>query len=252
MRSCLYLGKVAHQRLQPLRHGFEYRVFSLLLDLDELAEVAARCRLLRIDSPGLIGFRQADHGPGAPGDLKSWAQDVLRAHGLYADRIALLCFPRLFGHVFNPLALYYGLNADGTAAGAIYQVTNTFGDRHCYVLRPDADGCAKRFHVSPFFPLDGGYRFQAPPPGDLLKLSIAYLDPSGRPRLVARQTGTRRPLTDGTLLRALAANPLMAVKVLGGIHWEALRLWRKGASYHRRPDAPPRQFTIDRPEIALA
>lgn len=250
MRSCLYVGRVGHQRPEPLRHAFQYRVFSLLLDLDELDVIAAQCRLLHIDAPGLIGFRQADHGPGTPSGLKGWAQSVFHEHGLGAERIALLCFPRLLGHVFNPLALYYGQDAAGRPTGAIYQVTNTFGDRHCYVLGPDTHACAKRFHVSPFFPMDGSYRFRAPLPGDTLDLAITYLDTAGRTRLVARQTGVRRPLTDAALLRALARNPLMAVKVLGGIHWEALRLWRKGARYHRRPAGAPRQFTIDLPETA--
>lgn len=250
MQSCLYLGQVAHQRVQPLRHGFVYRVFSLLLDLDELDMIALRLRRFHIDKPGLISFRQVDHGPGAAAGLKDWALGVFHAHGLRAERVALLCFPRLFGHVFNPLALYYGLDAQGRLAGAIYQVTNTFGDRHCYVLGPEADACVKRFHVSPFFPVEGSYGFHAPPPGDTLDLTIRYFGVDGKLNMVARQWGKRQPLRDDTLVRAVASNPLMAVKVLGGIHWEALQLWRKGARYHRRPAAPPRQFTIDRPEIA--
>lgn len=244
LASALYVGEVAHARLQPFRHAFCYRIFSLLVDLDELALLDGRFRLLSINRPGLMSFHETDHGDGG-GGLRQWATARFQAAGLANSTAAirLFCFPRLWNFVFNPLAVHFGYRADGSLGGLIYQVSNTFGERHSYVLRAATDQrCAKTFHVSPFFDVAGGYRFELTEPGDTLSITIHHDDVDGRPLLVARQAGVRHAMSDAALLRAVLGNPLMTLKVVGGIHWEALRLWRKGARYRAKP-APPARDT---------
>ena len=239
----LYRTRVDHTRHQPFRHSFSYRVFSVLLDIDALDRLPTR--LLRYNRPGVLSFRDSDHGDGSGAPLRGWVEAQLAAGGLAhgGAHIRLLCFPRLWGYTFNPLAIYYCYDAAGALVATLHQVSNTFGERHSYLLPAGSDtpvrqACAKAFHVSPFFPVSGGYRFTLLPPGERLDVAIRYLDAAGTDLLFARQHGTRAPLSDRALAGALLAHPLMTLKVMAGIHWEALKLWRKGARYHRKP-APP-------------
>ena len=242
--SGLYPGKVMHARLQPFRHAFTYRVFSLLLDLDELDGLDRRLRLFSRNRFNMLSFHDRDHGDEATPDIRDWVQETLRENGMpRAARIRLLCFPRLWGFVFNPLAVYYCYDAQDRLFAVLHQVSNTFEERHSYLLpvhetgpvRQQAD---KRFHVSPFFDLEGGYAFRLNDPADTLDVGITYHDAKGDTRMVARQTGHYVHLTDRNLLTCVARMPLMTLKVVAGIHWEAFRLWRRGAKYHRKP-APP-------------
>lgn len=250
--ASLYHCRVVHERLLPFRHRFEYRVFSLLLDIDRATDIAGASRLLRHNRFGLVSFHDRDHGPRDGTPLRPWVEAALHEHGL-ADaghRILLFCFPRLFGYVFNPLSVYFCHDATGRLRATLYEVKNTFGDQHGYLIAvPDGTGAAapfeqqaaKRFHVSPFLPLDGGYRFRVLPPGRTIGLVIRQTGPSGALQLIASQTGRQQPLTDRNLLAAVIRHPLMTVKVMAGIHWQALQLWRKGAAFFRwsRPPAEP-------------
>jgi uncharacterized protein len=251
LASSLYVGTVDHVRLLPFRHAFSYRIFSLLLDLDERPALAARLKIMSHNRFNLLSFHDRDHGPGDGTDPKAWVLAQLQAAGFAADdgwTIRLLCFPRMLGFVFNPLAIYFCHDAGGTVQALLHQVSNTFGERHSYLLpatgAPVVQACAKNFHVSPFMPVDGGYEFDVPPPGDTLAVTIRYAGPDGATRLVARQTGQRVPLRAGTLLRALLGHPLMTLKIVGGIHWEALKLWRKGAPFFRKPAAPQNAVSL--------
>lgn len=248
MRSALYSGRVHHRRLGRIRHRFAYRVFSLLIDLDELPLLGLR--LLRHNRPGLMSFHDADHGPTDGSALRPWVEAQLRRAGYQPDgwRIALLCYPRLLGYAFNPLSVYFCHDPAGCLRAVLYDVRNTFGDKHGYLIpvaqdrapgAPIVQACAKQLHVSPFFDLEGGYRFRLDEPGERLSLYIAH-HAQGEDRMIAVQTGRRSPLTDAALLRAFIQFPLMTVKVITAIHWQALRLWLKGARFHRRP-APPAQ-----------
>ena len=164
LRSCLYAGRVVHERLRPVRHRFAYRVLSLLLDLDELDEVDRRLRLFSVGRPNLLGFRPADHGPCDGGPLKPWALAELARAGivLAEPRIELLCFPRVLGYAFNPLSLWFCHDGERLAA-VIHEVRNTFGGRHRYVMPVDGLGpvarhtVPKAFHVSPFVAMDAAY-----------------------------------------------------------------------------------------------
>ncbi len=238
--SALYSGKVVHQRHHLRRHRLEYRVFSLLLDLDELPALASRLRLIAHNKRGLFSFQDRDHGPGDGGDLRSHVRRQLRQSGIKdADGpIRLLCYPRMLGYVFNPLSVFYCHRADGRLRALIYEVGNTHGERHSYVMPVEGDDkvvtqeCDKAFYVSPFVPMECSYRFRVSRPGR--RISVAIHETAGdTPILDAWFSGERRPLTDRNLLWAALRFPLMTVKVIAGIHWEALRLWLKGLPIHR-------------------
>ena len=248
MNSALYAGKVVHARLRPRRHKLVYRVFSLLLDLDEIGELSRRLKLFAHNSAAVFSFHDRDHGDGS-GDLRSWVEAQLGAAGvaLAAPKIALLCYPRIFGYVFNPLTVWFCRDGDALRA-ILYEVHNTFGERRTYVIRvaPGAEAveqsCSKELYVSPFVPMECGYEFHIEPPGERVLVAIDETDPQGL-LLKASFSGMREPLTDATLLRALFAYPLMTLKVTAAIHWEAIKLWAKGVPVFRHRAAAARVAT---------
>ena len=233
MRSGIYAGEVVHARLRPKRHRLRYRVFSLLLDLDELEDT--KLRLLGIERPGLFGFFARDHGDGHL-PLREWIGRLVCEAGIDWDggRVELLCYPRMFGFVFNPLSVYFCYARNGQVQAILYEVHNTHGERHTYVLPAQGgDGgivrheAAKRFFVSPFMPMECTYRFRILPPGERVGVSILEDDAEGL-LLTASFTGRREALTDRALLRLLLRYPLMTFKVVAAIHWEALKLLARG------------------------
>ncbi|WP_421862487.1 DUF1365 domain-containing protein [Motiliproteus sp.] len=232
LNSGLYRAEVMHQRLRPRSHRFDYRISSWLIDLDELVTLD-RLGLLHFNRPGLFSFYERDHGDGSERGLKQQCQQLLAERGLPpASHIRLLCQPRCFGFGFNSLAIYFCYHEDGQLFATLYEVSNTFGERHTYVigcpsfkgsrLRQRAD---KRMSVSPFIALDGEYHFRLLPPGEQFSVLIHYRDTAG-PLLLARWRGQRVPLQRRVLLRELLRPP-MALKTLGLIHWQALKLWIK-------------------------
>lgn len=243
-RSCLYRGQVMHHRLAPVGHRFTYRVASLLIDLDELAGL--KVGLLSHNRANLFSIHDRDLGDG--GDPRRWIETELARHAIALDggRIAVHLFPRILGFGFTPLTTWFCRDAAGRLAAVLYEVHNTFGERHAYLVRTAADqrrtlrhSADKCFHVSPFIGLGGTYDFAVRVPGETLALSIRERDrATDRPILIASHMARRVPLSDTELVRAALAYPLLPLKILGGIHWEALRLWLKGASFHRKP-APP-------------
>jgi len=248
MISALYAGKVFHARVRPRKHKLVYRVFSLLLDLDEVEDLGRRLRLFGHNRAAVFSFHDKDHGSGN-GNLRDWVGAQLGAAGiaLAAPKISLLCYPRIFGYVFNPLTVYFC--ADGDALKAIlYEVHNTFGERRTYVIKvaPGAvaveQSCAKELYVSPFVPMDCLYRFHIEPPADKVVVRIDETDGEGM-LLTASFAGERRALTDGALLRALFAYPLMTLKVTAAIHWEAAKLFLKGVPVFRHKAAKARIAT---------
>jgi len=263
MTSALYVGEVMHHRLGPQQHRFVYRVFSLWLDLSELPGLNRRLRLFSHNRFNLFGFHDRDHGPRDGGPLRPWLDARLAEAGIDLDGgpVHLLCFPRIFGYVFNPLAIWFCRHRDGRLRAILYEVSNTFGQHHCYLVPVTAEqsaapvlrqSCDKGFYVSPFLPLDGRYEFRMRQPGRDLSVAIRH-DGSEGARLVAVQRGQRRPLADATLLRLFVTRPLMTFKVIAGIHWEALRLVLKGARFHRRPPPPDSAVTlVPTPERAAA
>jgi DUF1365 family protein len=258
MGSALYTGAVVHERLRPRAHRLRYRVFSLLLDLDELPALHRRLKLFSVDRPNLLSLRLADHGDGGPGTLRERVDAWMRLAGLPpVARVRLLTMPRLFGYAFNPLSVFFCDAADGRLQAIVYEVTSTFGERHHYVLpvdaaqadaaqagRPIAQRCGKRMHVSPFIGMEMDYAFRIVVPGDAGRLSIGVdvHDADGL-LLHASHAARARPLTDGTLAQAVLAHPLLTLKVIAAIHWEALRLWLRGVPLQPRPPRAARPIT---------
>lgn len=238
----LYRGHVMHMRLQPFGHRFRYAVTTLLLDVDRLEETAAGLRLFSLDRFNAVSFRRRDHGPRDGGPLRPWVEARLAEAGLPKPaRLLLVSMPRLFGYAFNPLSVFYGYDAEGELESVVYEVKNTFGDQFPYALpaRADRDGAVrhdqpKEFFVSPFIPMDQTYSFTIRAPGDRLAIRIKQADANGD-YLIATQSGDAAPLTDGALARLAFVTPLAALKVIAAIHWQALRLWLKGARFLGHP-----------------
>jgi DUF1365 family protein len=207
-------------------------VFSLLLDLDDVEALGRRLWLFRL---GLVRFAARDHGDG--GELRTWLDTLLTREGIVADGAKrVLCYPRLFGYVFNPLSVWFCHARDGRLAAIVYEVHNTYGERHAYVLRADdavpvQQEVEKAFYVSPFLSMDCAYRFTIRPPREDVLVAINETE-AGKPVLTATFSGKRRPLNDRTLLLMLLRHPLMTVKVIAAIHIEAVRLMWKGVARH--------------------
>lgn len=254
-RSALYVGRVMHRRLRPKLHQLDYRIFSLLIDLDELDSLDRRLRLFSRGRFNLLSFRDKDYGDGSDVPLRAQAEAHLARVGVTdIGRIELLTMPRLFGFAFNPLSNYFCYDQSGALTAIIHEVHNTFGERHSYVLIADEEAgavrqqSAKAFHVSPFLPMKLDYAFRIRPPGETLQIAINVSDKTG-PLLVAIQRMERRALTDGAILRAALAFPLMTFKVVAGILWEAAKLSIKGVKVNRHPGPPeaPASYGPSRP-----
>jgi uncharacterized protein len=239
--SAIYEGWVMHRRLRPRHHRFKYSVFALLLDLDELPQLDRGLRLFKYNRGGLFSFQDRDHGPmdaEKPRDLKRWLDLLLANAGIVARGARrVLCYPRILGYVFNPLSVWFCHDEEGALKAIVYEVHNNYEERHAYILPVVQDtklvrhGCPKNFYVSPFLSRDCRYLFRVRPPGDDIAVAI-HEEEAGRPILNASFAGERRPLTDGMLLKMLFAYPLMTLKVVFAIHYEAVRLMLKGVRRH--------------------
>ena len=233
MKSAIYTGRVVHNRRRPKRHKLSYRVFSLLIDLDEREALKSKLRLLRFDRGGVLSFRQSDHGEGASSGLREWVDQRLAEAGIdiAGGRVALLAYPRMFGYAFNPLSIYFCRDDSDRVTTIIYEVHNTFGERHSYLIEAETDQSGiirqtteKAFYVSPFMDMSMQYAFRVRPPGDSVSVDISGTKHGDR-IIFAALAGNRGPLTTSNLLRHCLALPLMTLKVMGAIHFEALRIW---------------------------
>jgi len=253
--SALYAGAVVHRRFRPRGHHLRYRMFQMLLDLDEAPRLAGALRLFSHNAFNLFSFHDRDHGDGRP-DLRAWVDDVLGAAGITiaGGSVRILCMPRMLGHVFNPLSLYFCRRADGALAAMIYEVNNTFGQRHSYLI-PAVEGaggairqtCAKAFHVSPFMDMAMSYDFQVTAPAAHIATTIEGRDSDGELIIAASFAGRRRAITGQTLLRAFFEYPLLTLKVVAAIHWEAVKLILKGLRVRPVPPAPNEAVTLVSP-----
>ena len=238
-------GQTFHGRRGDVENAFRYGVDYILLDPEETSRGPA---LFSRNKRNLTSLFDRDHG-GAPEDGRgvNWVREQLEQYGVRgADgKILLLAQPRVLGHVFNPVSFWLCHGADGTLRATIAEVSNTYGDRHSYICfredgapitRSDTLEARKIFHVSPFQPVEGNYRFRFDIREDRVGVWIDFA--SERGGLYATLTGSRKPLTNAAILKACIRRPFGSRRVLGLIHWQALRLWWKGASFRTRP-APP-------------
>jgi DUF1365 family protein len=264
LRSSLYVGTVMHRRLRPRPHRLRYRVFWMLLDLDEIARLPRALRLFSRNRFNAVSFHDNDHGDGSGRPLREQVEGHLQAAGIAPDGgpIRLFCMPRVFGYGFNPLSVYFCYQRDGSLAALLYEVHNTFRERHSYLIPVDRaagaagaagaaaaarsvidQNCRKGFYVSPFMDMDLGYTFRVAVPDRRVSVAIQAADRDGL-LLAAALSGERVALTDAALLRALVSHPLLTLKVVGAIHWHALRLLLKGFRPRPRPRPPAAPVTV--------
>lgn len=251
-KSAIYEGRVFHQRLQPKKHRLNYQICSFLFDLDELSDLEKSIPSFSHNRFNIFSFWNKDHGAGNGEDLRDYVRNILTDAEIKTGqgRIELLCYPRLFGFVFNPLSVYFCYDEDDALKAIIYEVSNTFKQRHSYVISvsdPQASGirqsCEKSFYVSPFIQMDATYHFNIHPPKDRVAILINQTNDQG-PLLKACFSGKRKVLSQAGCLRVLWRYPLMTLKVVAGIYWEALKLWAKGIKLVERPPAPEKAVSF--------
>lgn len=237
--SCLYVGEVTHTRVQPVAHALRYRLFQIFLDLDEAPGLSAKSRVFGFNRSALLSFREGDHGDGTLDGLKLQIERRVAAAGLpIGGAVRVLCLPRVLGFVFNPITVYFCDDDHGRLSAVVYEVNNTFGNRTFYAL-PAAEGAirqsaAKAMHVSPFMDMDLDYAFLLGRPAEKFGITIR-VSRGADLMLTAAFHGERMPFTDAALLRVWAGHPALTFKVVVGIHWEALKLWRKGLKFRPNP-----------------
>ena len=239
--SSIYTGTVIHKRFKPKVHSFNYKVFSLLIDLSELDILDKNLKLFSYNKLNIVSFYNKDHGPRDGSSLKNWVIYNLKKNGIEIEhiQIKLLCYPRIFGYVFNPLSVFYVYDKNLNLVSILYEVKNTFGEQHTYIFKSDKNQnliqhvCKKKFHVSPFIEMNCVYFFRLLKPGNKISVIIDQNDKEGKV-LYASQDGIKSELNNNTLIKAYLKHPLMTFKIILAIHFEAFKLWTKGIKYIKK------------------
>ena len=247
MNSCIYTGNVRHRRVSPVPHSFRYRLFMMYLDLEELPTLFGPHWLWSVDRSNLASFKRRDHlgDPAVP--LDQAVRKLVQQHTgrRPTGPIRLLTHLRYFGYVFNPVSFYFCYDPSGSQVESIVaEITNTpWGERHCYVLGPNdnlAAGSRKRyrlnkvFHISPFIDMNVAYDWRFSEPKTQLAIHMENLR-EGQPFFDATMVLRREEISGAALARVLVQYPLMTAKVIGAIHWQALKLWAKGVPFLPHP-----------------
>ena len=238
--SLIYDGKVVHRRFKPKKHYFKYKVFSLLIDIDELEIIQKKVKIFSYNKFNIISFFDIDHGPRDGTSIKEWVYKNLKKNGINNEKIQikLFCYPRIFGYVFNPLSIFFVYDEKFKLISILYEVKNTFGEQHTYIFKTDDDkmitnSCSKKFHVSPFINMDCYYYFRVLNPSERISVIIDQKDKNGK-LLYASQDGKAKELNEKNLLISYICHPLMTFKIIAAIHYEALKLWLKGIKIIKR------------------
>ena len=239
MNSCIYNGEVTHTRFKPVRHFLKYKTFSLLIDLDEINILDKSIGIFSHNKFNIFSFYDKDHGDRDGGNLKDWVISNLKKFQINEKitNIKVLCYPRILGYVFNPLSIFYCYEKDKLVA-IFYEVKNTFNEQHTYIFKIKNNEeiiqkCRKKFYVSPFMDMKTFYNFKLLNPNDKLSVFIKQTDANGT-ILTATQTGVKKEFSFKQLAINFLKYPLMTIKIIGSIHYEALLLWKKGAIYRKR------------------
>ena len=239
MNSCIYNGEVNHTRFKPVKHFLNYKTFSLLIDLDEIEQLDKSISIFSHNKFNIFSFYNKDHGDRDGSCLKKWVISNLKKYKIEGNisKIKILCYPRIFGYVFNPLSIFYCYENEKLKS-IFYEVKNTFNEQHTYIFKIK-DGeeikqkCKKKFYVSPFMDLETFYNFKLINPNQRLSVMIKQTDAEGTV-LTATQTGDKKEFNFKQLLINFFRYPLMTLKIISSIHFEALLLWKKGAIYRKR------------------
>ena len=239
MNSCIYNGVVTHTRFKPVKHFLKYRTFSLFLDLDEIKKLAQSISIFSYNRFNIFSFYDTDHGLRDGSSLKDWVLSNLKKFNVSdkIDRVKLLCYPRIFGYVFNPLSIFYCYENQKLKA-IFYEVKNTFNEQHTYIFKIKNEEkilqkCKKKFYVSPFMDMQTHYDFILVKPHEKLSVFIKQTDKEGIV-LTASQNGERKNFNLKQLILNFLTYPLMTIKIISSIHFEAFLLWKKGAIYRKR------------------
>ena len=238
--SCIYSGFVTHERFKPKKHFFSYKTFSLLIDLNEIEDIEKKIKFFSYNKFNILSFYNLDHGNRDGSSLIKWVKNTLKKSKLNfkIGKIKLLCYPRFFGYVFNPLSIFYCYDENLQLKAVLYEVKNTFNEQHTYIFKIKdnqdiAQRCKIKFYVSPFMDMETYYNFRLLNPDEKLTVFIKQTDANGT-ILTATQTGVKKELNFKQLVINFFRYPLMTVKIISSIHFEALLLWRKGAIYRKR------------------
>ena len=238
INSFIYNGQVIHKRFKPKVHYFKYNVFSLLIDLSELETLDKKVNFFSYNKINLISFYDKDHGERNGSSLIEWVHKNLIKNNISTDniKIKILCYPRIFGFVFNPLSVFYVYNINDQLISILYEVKNTFGEQHTYIFKTKTDDnlikhtCKKKFHVSPFIEMNCTYFFKILKPSNKILLIIDQHDDEGK-LLYASQDGNRIDFNNKNLILSYLRHPLMSFKIIAAIHFEAFKLWTKGIKF---------------------
>ena len=240
MTSSIYNGTVIHKRFKPKIHFFKYQVFSLLIDLSELDILDKKISFFSYNSFNLISFFDKDHGDRNGTSLIDWVKNNLKENKITYEniKIKLLCYPRIFGYVFNPLSVFFVYDKNDNLISILYEVKNTFGEQHTYIFKVENDNllqhnCEKKFHVSPFIEMNCNYFFRILKPSEKISVIIDQYQ-SNEKILYASQDGKRTDFTSSELIKSYLKHPLMTFKIISAIHFEAFKLWAKGIKFIKK------------------
>jgi DUF1365 family protein len=252
INSAIYNGTVIHKRFKPKVHSFKYSVFSLLIDLSELEILDKKISFFSLNKFNLISFFEKDHGDRDGSSLKNWVIKQLQNYQINTEniKIKLLCYPRIFGYVFNPLSVFYIYNENENITAILYEVKNTFGEQHTYVFKIKHDqkllqhNCSKKFHVSPFIEMNCSYFFKLLKPSQKISVIIDQYQEQDK-ILYASQDGTRMEFNSKELLKSYLKHPMMTFKIIIAIHYEAFNLWIKGIKFIKKKIKIRNNITIE-------
>ena len=241
INSAIYNGQVIHKRFKPKVHYFKYKVFSLLIDLSELEKLDQNVNFFSFNKFNLISFYEKDHGERDGSSLKLWVKKNLEKNNIQVNniKIKILCYPRIFGFVFNPLSVFYVYNLEDQLISILYEVKNTFGEQHTYIFKVTKDSnliqnnCSKKFHVSPFIEMNCNYFFRLLKPGNKISVVIDQYENENK-ILYASQDGVRSDFSTKQLVKSYLKHPVMTFKIILAIHFEAFKLWAKGIKFIKK------------------